>query len=406
MNFVARLAGTAVLFAIAGYGSAQPWIFDALINVTANFGDGIFHHLESSGRRHVAVSGASVAVVWEDDHDGSPRIYLARKGLTDQAFEEPVRLSGVGEAYEPSLAAVAGDRFVVAWEEDGRIRARVAAAKRLGPTVILSEADAAQPSVAVDSNRVYLLRSQREGRFSRIRLKVLNVDDSLVLASRMDCAVDAAPPVDDQLYPVAAVAGAELVAAWEDRRPGHSIIMASVAVLEDACAFRAPVRVSDPLPGPPSTYGKGHGATRVALAAFGEKGLMAVWADKRNYETGYDIYAARYLGDGRFGADAKVQDEFGDFARQWHPAIAGGIDGRLVAAWTDEREGDGDIMLSWLDGGEWSEDMPLAGASGEGQQTHPSIAIDAEGNLHAAWIERAAVDGATRLRYQRGVIKK
>jgi len=127
-----------------------------------------------------------------------------------------------------------------------------------------------------------------------------------------------------------------------------------------------------------------------------------VWADKRKYWEGYDIYAAGYLGDGRFRPNTKVQDEFGDFARQWHATIAGSINGHVAVAWDDEREGNSDIMLSWFEDGEWSEDLPLPDASGEGQQTHPSIVMDTEGNLHAAWVERMEENGPTRLRYQFG----
>ena len=74
-------------------------------------------------------------------------------------------------------------------------------------------------------------------------------------------------------------------------------------------------------------------------------------------------------------------------------------------AWDDEREGNSDVMLSWSEDGEWSEDLELHDASGAGQQTHPSIAMDSKGNLHVAWIERAEVNGPTRLRYQFGLIR-
>ncbi len=84
-------------------------------------------------------------------------------------------------------------------------------------------------------------------------------------------------------------------------------------------------------------------------------------------------------------------------------ASIGGSD-LLAVAWDDEREEISDIMLSWLDDGKWNEDLPLPGASGAGQQTHPSIVVDAEGNLHAAWVERVQANGATRLRYQFGRI--
>jgi hypothetical protein len=138
------------------------------------------------------------------------------------------------------------------------------------------------------------------------------------------------------------------------------------------------------------------------LGAFGSSEVLAVWADKRKYWEGYDIYAAGYLGNGRFGPNTKVQDEFGDFARQWHAAVAGDINGRVAVAWDDEREENSDIMLSWREDGGWSEDLPLPDASGDGQQAHPSIVMDAEGNLHVAWVERAEKDGPTRLRYQFG----
>jgi hypothetical protein len=404
MKLVGRLALCVVLVTVAECGAAQPWDFSQVLDVAQTRGTGVFHHLESSGRRNIAVSGETVAVAWEDDHEGTPRVYLARKGFDGAQFGAAFRISGNGEAYEPSLAALEGDRFAVAWEEDGRIYTRVIDALRQGPAVRLSDSEASQVNVSVHGDRVYVLRSQREGRFSRIHLHVLRIDSALELASEADCAIDPAPLKDEQFYPASAVTANELVAAWEDRRPGHTIIMASVANLDDICAFQPPVRISEPRPGAESSYGKGHGVSRVALSGFARSDLLAVWADKRKYWEGYDIYAAGYLGGGRFGPNISVQDEFGDFARQWHAAVAGNADGRLVVAWDDEREGNSDVMLSWSEDGEWSEDLELPNASGAGQQTHPSIVMDAEGNLHVAWIERAETNGPTRVRYQFGRI--
>lgn len=399
---IARLAVWTALLMASEHGVAQPWEFGPILDVARAHGDRIFHHLESSGRRNIAVSGAAVAVAWEDDQDGTPRIYLARKGFDSGQFGEAIRISGDEEAYEPSIVSLTGDRFVIAWEEGGRIHGRIAAAQGLGPIIRLDDAEAVQANLAARGNRVYVLRSRREGRFFRIRLHVLRVESPLGLASETDCAVDPPPLADDQFYPASAVAPDTLIVAWEDRRPGHTIIMASAAKLDNVCAFQTPARISEPRPGSESAYGKGHGVARVALAGFGESRLVAVWADKRNYWEGYDIYAAAYLGNGQFGANARVQDEFGDFARQWHAAIAGSADGRLAVAWNDEREGNSDVMLSWIEEGEWGEDLPLPGASGAGHQTHPSIAMDAAGNLHVAWIERTQVNGPTRLRYQFG----
>jgi hypothetical protein len=401
-----RLAVWAVLVMAAGHGAAQPWEFGPTLDVTQTHGNGIFHHLESSGRRNVAVSGGTVAVAWEDDHEGAPGIYLARKSIHSAQFDAAVRISDKAEAYEPSLVALGGDGFVVAWEQGGRIHTRVIAAQGLGPVTALSDGPAAQANVSVRGDRIYVLRSQQEGRYSRIRLHILRLDSALALVSEADCAVDPLPLQDDQLYPASAFALDALVVAWEDRRPGHTIILASVAKLNDVCTFQPPVRISERRAGPESPYGKGHGVARVALAGFGESDVLAAWADKRNYWEGYDIYAAAYVGEGGFGPNARVQDEFGDFARQWHAAVAGDTGGRLAVAWDDEREGNSDVMLSWLEDGVWSEDLPLPGASGAGQQNHPSIVIDAKGNLHAAWIERAEVNGPTRLRYQFGRVNE
>lgn len=399
MNGRARIGLLFALVLSPVAGNTQPWEFEKPLDVIQNHGPGIFHHLESSGRRNIAVSGDIVAVVWEDDHDGTPRIYLAKKRFDAETFEPPIRISGKGESFEPSIVALSGERFVVAWEEYPTVNARVVSADRLGPVAMLRDMDSSQANVSANGDRIFLLRADREGKFSRIRLHEFLVQSANVLISNKDCAVDGEPPLEDQLYPSSALAGDELVVVWEDRRPGHTIILASASRLNDICTFASPVRVSEPGPKAKSGYGKGHGVSRAALGSFGEASVLAVWADKRQYWEGYDIYAADYLGNSQFGPNSKVQDEFGDFARQWHAAVAGDGAGRLVVAWDDEREENSDVMLSWREGDEWSEDLALPGASGDGEQTHPTIAIDDDGNLHAAWIDRQETGGQTRLRY-------
>lgn len=398
------LAAYAVASIAARSGDAQTWEFAGVLDVTRIHGEGIFHHLESSGRRNIALSETTVAVAWEDNRDGTPRVYLARKHIDAPSFGADVRISGDGEAFEPSLLALAGDRYAVAWEEDGFVHVRLLDGHRLGPSMRTGEAQAAQANLSAHANRLYVLRSQHVDRFSHIRLQVARVTDDLTFSVEADCAVDASAPQSDQLYPASAVADGELIVAWEDRRSGRTILLASASRLDRPCQFGPPARVSEALPGTQSDYGKGHGVARVALGRFAASDVLAAWADKRNYWEGYDIYAAVYESGGGFSANTKVQDEFGDFARQWHASVAGNAHGRVVVTWDDEREGDSDVFLSWLEGSGWSEDLPLPNASGAGQQSHSSIVMSSDGSLHMAWIERAEVNGPTRLRYQLGRI--
>lgn len=384
-------------------GSALGWEFEDPIPVTGVQGEGIFHHLESSGRRNLALSGEHLAVAWEDNRDGTPRIYLARKSLKAGAFGDGLRISGPGEAYEPSVVGLGEGRFAVAWEEDRRVRVRLVGPRGLGPIHVADSDQGSQASLARDGGELLVLWSVREGRFARIRMERLSIGPGDELSAMAGCAVDPEPLEGDQLYPAVAVVGGRIVAAWEDRRLGHTVIMAAVSPSGARCSFDRPRRISREPPGPQMPYGSGSGVSRVALAAYGDSGVLAAWADKRNFREGYDIYAARYTGEEEgFGVNVPVQDAFGGVAQQWHAAAAGGGDGAQVVAWDDDRNGHADVMLSWSEDGGWSDDLAVPGASGPGSQTHPALALGPGGDLHIAWIERQARGSPTRLRYLRG----
>ena len=396
-------SGGLLLTAFALNVQAQPWEFGEPIEITPTSGEGIFHHLESAGRRNIAVSGLTVAVAWEDNRDGTPRIYLAHKDPNAKGFSAEVKISGNGEAYEPTLVALEHNRFVLAWEEDGRIHVRLVTSTGLGPVVILEDNMAMQASLATHDQQLLLVYSRQEGRYGRIWLQRLAVDD-LTLRPGQRCPVDAETVKEDQLYPTAVSLGKGVIVAWEDRRAGHTIIMAAQTTDAEPCRFTAPQRISERPPGPSMPYGKGHGVARVALASYGTNRALAAWADKRDFREGYDIYAAEYqAGKQRlFGPNGKVQDTFGGFAQQWHTTVAGHPSGKLVVAWDDNRDGNADIMLSWRGADGWSDDLAVPGATGGGEQNHPAIQLDKEGNLHIAWLERATIGGPTRLRYMFG----
>jgi hypothetical protein len=401
-------AGPGLLLCLAPlWVHAEPWEFGQPVEVTSIHGKKIFHHLESSGRRNIAISADTVAIAWEDDRDGTPRVYLARKGRDKKEFSKEVKISGKGEAYEPSLVALTNNRFVLAWEEDTQIHLRVVTPTRLGPTIILGKGEAVQPSLTRHDQQLLLVYSQREARYGRIWMQRIAIDtDNLKI--KQGCAVDAEPAKDEQLYPTVVSVAGRVIVAWEDRRPGHTIIMAAQNHDRNSCRFDSPQRISEGIPGQNPAFGKGHGVSRVALAAYGAGKLLAVWADKRDFREGYDIYSAHYLSgkEKLFGPNIKVQDTFGGVAQQWHATVAGDASGRLVVGWDDNRDGNANIMLSWPEGEGWSDDFVVPGADGKGEQNHPSISLDREGNLHLAWIERSTIGGPTKVRYLFGKANK
>ncbi len=59
----------------SGPVAAQPWTFNAQPIEVLGASAGIVHQMSSAGRRSLAVSGRSVAVVWDDKHAGIPRAY-------------------------------------------------------------------------------------------------------------------------------------------------------------------------------------------------------------------------------------------------------------------------------------------------------------------------------------------
>ena len=392
--------GGILLTALISSVQAQLWEFTAPLEVTPTSGEGIFHHLESAGRRNIAVSGDTIAVAWEDNRDGTPRIYLARKTRSAASFSSEIKISGSGEAYEPSLVALAQNRFALAWEEEGRIHARLVGPAGAGPVMLVGETNASQASLAVQGEQLFVVYSQRDGQFARIWLQPLAIQ-TLNLRPLQGCPVDAVPPEDDQFYPTAVSLAKRLIVAWEDRRPGHTVIMAAQNSEQATCTFSSPQRISERPAGPRMPYGKGHGVARVALAGYGSRQALAVWADKRDFREGYDIYAADYQSesDALFGPNVKVQDSFGGYAQQWHASVAGHASGHLVVAWDDNRDGDANIQLSWREASDWSDDLAVPGATGPGEQSHPSLHLDRDGNLHLAWIERTTIGGPTRVRY-------
>ena len=390
----------ATLPAVAG-----PWKFGPGIPVTATSGERIYHHLDAAGRRHIALSGQSVAVVWEDNRAGAPQAYVAFKLFKSGKFSKDRQVSQGKAAYDPVVTGIGDDRFLIAWEQDGAVWVKLATPGRSGTSLRLSKATAGQVSLASSGKRIYAAWSARQGRYRRIMLVPLKVKKYIVKLIGKPLPVDPAPVQGDQLYPALAVTKRGLVVAWEDRRHGHTRLFSSYR--KHKGGFSKPrflnlgVKIKN-------QYDRGSGVTRVVLTAVGKNQVAAAWMDKRaRITSGYDIYGAVSNDGGRsFKTNDKIQDPFGDATFHAYPAIVGNAKGQLVVVWNDSRDGNHDLWFSWRSGGKWSNDKNVPPAAGEGEQIKPAVAMDADGNLHIVWIEKKTPAGPTMLWYSLGHFQK
>lgn len=401
----ALLASAILLLAGVAAAGDAPWVFGQAQDVTRSQKKATFHHLESAGRKNVAVSGNWVAVAWEDNRDGKARCYAALKKVGgSEGFQQEVRISGADEAFEPALVSLEDGNFAVAWEENDSVWVRVLGVETLGAAIRLNGKEAAQPSLAFAQGKgLYAAWAERDGEYAAIRVAPLTYRRSpLQLLAGRGSAVDPAQLKGDQAYPSVAVTPHAVVVAWEDRRHGHTLILYGIS--RDGSAFTAAKQLNEAHGASLATnVGRGTGVMRVVLSPYLEDGIAAAWADKRDFLSGYDVYAGISPDVERsFGPNEKVQDSLGDAIAQWHPAIAANRFGTVAAVWDDDRDGTPDVWLSWRGKEGWSDNIPIPGAAGPGVQSDPSIALDGQGNLHVVWIDKPDLNAPSRIRYAMG----
>ena len=380
--------------------ASERWNFAPPLAVTGAPAEAVFHHLDGAGRKHLTVGAESIAAVWEDNRSGDPQVYVARKSSTQQGFPDAIQVSSGAEAYEPSITAIASDRYVIVYEQDGAVFARVLSDGGLAEPARLSRAQAGHAAIAGHGEKLFASWRERDrGRWFVMSATLGVSDDNRIL-------VESSRPVEDAavetpvLFPSISANDAGLCIAWEDRRAGHTRLLFSHSA-DDGETFGEPQSLNEFLTGR-NEYDQGNGVTRVSLASFNADEMLAAWMDKRRGGAGYGIFAA--LGDGEsFGPNEKVHGEEGDTQPHYNPATAGNANGDFVVAWDDFRRGDSDIWISvYSDDLEWDLDYSPAVASGSGEQSHPSIALDDQGNLHLLWIERDDMNGPSRLWYSLG----
>lgn len=396
-----------LIFFISLPGWADTWNFGEKIAIGENLEANVFQHLDATGRKNLASSGDTLAVVWEDNRQGAPQVYVAFKNLNAKKFSKDRKVSTGNNAYAPTVLALNDDRFLIAWEQDDAIWARTVTTSELGPAVPLSKGKSAQVTLASANGReIVAAWSQQAGLFSQIVTSSMNITaKGEVVRVKKPQAVEAKKTVNDQLYPVMVATPNGHTLAWEDRREGHTVILYSHA--EPNKPFNSP-RALNEIVQKSEKYGRGNGVTRVALTVFARDKIGAAWMDKRGFQTGYDIYAA-FSDDGglHFGANELVQDAFADQYSQWHPVITGNNSNQVLVAWDDDRDGTSGIWLAWKTKEGWSPNISLGNISDANkQQTNPAMTLDARDNLHLIWLEQSEENAPTRMMYAMGRYKK
>lgn len=391
-----RLIPILLATSIHSIALAEELEFSQAQTVTTASG-GVFLHLDPSGRRSIAISAGTVAVVWEDNRDGKPAIYLASRLAGNNTFSAPRKISQQLPAYEPVIAALSDGRFLIGWEEDQRVWLRVAGVDKNGPVLRLGEVRSQQVSIATNTRgKAMAVWSQGNKPKFYIYSADLNIDGQQIqtTAPRL---VDSSNDKSQQLYPVIALSRQGSVVAWEDRRQGATRIFSAFAANDKP--FQPYQVINEFKSSPNRKYGKGSGAMRPALAGNGKQLIIAAWMDKRNWRSGYDVYTAPSANGGEaFGKNEQAQDMFAENIPQWHATVALRAQDNVAAvAWDDTRNDSPDVFYSLRSNGQWSDDYELPGATGPGRQSNPSITFDDDGVLHAVWLNK--VDGQSSLQY-------
>lgn len=370
------------------------WEFSHPVEVGGNNEKQIYHHLESSNRSGLAESDGRVAIVWEDNREGIPLCWTAIKNKGSKAFRLPQAISN-GECYEPSVIGIGSGRFVLAWEEDARVWVSLA---DNGKALSLSKDEAGQLTLArIDEQNLFAVWAEKAGNFRRLMLARISVSGN-GLKVEWTVPVEDRQPNDEQAYPSMAVnSDGSVTLVWEDRRFKHTSIMAAHS--RDGKLFSPPYRLTDIPQARARTLGAGMGSMRPTLGSCGPSCMVASWLDKRDFLSGYDVYAAFSQNGGKFfGRNLKVQDSFGENIAQWHASISANQKGRVVAVWDDDRDGTSDIWLSDWTGSAFSDNLAVPGAAGPGAQVDPIIYLDDSDTLHIAWLERTEAN-TTKLKY-------
>jgi hypothetical protein len=127
--------------------------------------------------------------------------------------------------------------------------------------------------------------------------------------------------------------------------------------------------------------------SKPAVAADATGSFFVTWEDDHDNNGIYQIYARGFNADGSQRFPSMTINSVPD-GQQRNPRIAAGDDGRFVVVWEDDQDNNGyfQIKARVLDsfGEELVADFTVNTLE-DGQQLHPSVAMDAVGRFVVAW---------------------
>ncbi len=392
--------GAAVLVA-PDPGPRVPTAFGS--NVRVNPSDGLTPSLQKNAR--LVARRRRVVVVWQDDRDGLPAIYLATSRDDGQSFDPPIQVSdnapgSVAELF-PDVALSGGSVHVV-WQElasgldddAGRIahaRFNLRGRKR-GPDVrVDSGADGAgkwRPAVAAASGRLYVTWiDERDAGSDGVAFEHVyfaassDRGRSFGAPTRIDAGtpVTLAERLDNKWAPAIAADTRVVTVAWTDFRNYNWDIFSTTST-DRGASFGPNVRVDDFGP----AIERLHGNPTVVLSERGDRVAVA-WPDLRAREADTNIFfatsgdaGATFSANVRLdGSDAGFDPDTDTPSGQWAPQLAARRD-EACAAWQDNRLGNNDIFFAASADGSASfgndERVDDSGA-GTSNQYNPDVAI-------------------------------
>lgn len=158
-------------------------------------------------------------------------------------------------------------------------------------------------------------------------------------------------------------------------------------------SFTAPIRVND-------VVTNTQGLPVIVKTPTG--GLVVAWEDDRNVVDKDDIYVARSGNGTTFSANVRADGSFGS-SEQIRPSIAIDSRGAIMLAWQDSRAStfDYDIYFARSDDGGLTFSRSVRVDDGSGSiswQERPSIAVTSNGIVYVAWTDDRNGPGQLRIR--------